>query len=57
MYKFQRTRKCNEFSQAYYWAPHGFLGSGESQWLFIFSELGFSTGNYFQGFEEQAAKK
>ena len=34
MYKFQRTRKCNEFSQAYYWGPHGFWGSGENGYLF-----------------------
>ena len=33
MYKFQRTRKCNEFLQAYYW-PQGFWESGEKGYLF-----------------------
>ena len=49
MYKFQRTQKCNEFSQAYHWAAHGFWGSGENGNLFsgswealvtIFRDLG-----------------
>ena len=35
MYKFQRTQKCNEFSQAYYCPPpHGFWVSGENGYLF-----------------------
>ena len=51
MYKFQRTQKCNEFSQAYYWPPWVLGIWGE--WLFIFRELG-STGNHFQGFGKQA---
>ena len=48
---FQRARKCNECSQAYYWAPWvlGIWGV----LVLIFRELG-STGNYFQGFGEQA---
>ena len=51
MYKFQRTRKCNEFSQAYYWTTMvlGDLG----RMAFYFQGAG-STGNYFQGFCEQA---
>ena len=35
-----------------YWARHGFLGIW-GEWIFVFRELG-STGNYFQGFGEQA---
>ena len=34
------------------WGPPGVLGIW-GEWLFIFRELG-STGNYFQGFGEQA---
>ena len=52
MYKFQRTRKCNEFSQAYYWAPMGFGDLGRMV-IYFQRDLG-STGNYFQGFGEQA---